>query len=383
MKKIGHIDINAFFAQAEVLRHPELKGKPIAVGNDGRRGVIATASYEARAFGVHSAMPSSQAFRLCPDLVMLEGDFRYYELLSHNLMGYLRKRLGPLEQASIDEAFVDLTPFLEGKKDYEALFDLQLAIFKATELKVSIGLGDNKFLAKMASDYKKPLGVTIINSTNLATILWPLAIDKMYGIGKKTAPRLEELGIHTIGDLAHTQNPEVKDLLGNLFDYFQGEANGFGDDTIDSSAFDPKSISAERTFSEDVSSYEELASMIASCVRDIADELDRYEKQSDVVSIKLRSPDFVTKSRQRHLPFPVSSEKDVRQAALNLFDDIYRNEPIRLIGVGLEKVTDREKAKETSPQEKEDLSRLNQQLTLGGKIFLGKDLKEKKKHDGD
>jgi DNA polymerase-4 len=382
MKKIVHIDLNAFFAQVETLKDPSLRGKAIAVGNAQRRGVVATASYEARKSGVHSGMPMSEALILCPGLLVIPGHFHDYERYSKMFFGYLKKRYPLLEQASIDECYIDMTEAIPDGEEEAYLFDLQLALYKATDLKCSIGEGKNKFLAKMGSDLRKPLGLTILSDENIPALLWPLAIEKMFGIGKKTAPRLRELGILTIGDLAKTGSEEVKALLGSSFEYFQGEANGWGDDTIDTSSFDPKSISAERTFSEDTTSYDELRDMIRSCCEDVAGELSGYEKSAVTVELKLRTPDFVTKSHRITLKKPISSAEDLFFAAMTLFDKVYQGQPLRLLGVGCAKVVERKDGEETEGgdiTQNAIIEEINKGLSHGGKVFLGSKLKGKKK----
>lgn len=384
MKKIVHIDLNAFFAQAEILRNPALAGKPVAVGGDFRRGVVSTASYEARAFGIHSGMPIGQAKRLCRDLIIVSGDYSYYSRLSEGFFGYLRTRFPLLEQASIDEAYIDATDFLSEGDDKARLFDLQMDLYRMTSLKCSIGMGSNRFLAKMGSDYKKPLGLTLIGPENLRQILWPLPIAKMYGIGVKTAPRLEDAGIKTIGDLATTANPEVKALLGNGFGYFQSEANGFGDDTIDTAAFVPKSISAERTFSDDTGSEDEIRAMIRHCCQDVAQELKDYGMAATSLSLKLRTPDFVTKSRRTTLEKPVSTKESLTFAAISLFERIYQGQLLRLIGVGVEKVVIVKTIDGQSPESlaaQKLLNSINDAFGKEGMVFMGSAMKEEKKND--
>ncbi len=343
MKEIVHIDLNAFFAQAECLRDPTLNEKALAVGYDGRRGVVATCSYEARKFGVRSGMPMSQAKEICKDLIIVNGHYDYYRYLSKKFFSYLRNRFSLIEQASIDECYIDMTAEIDREDRHGYLFDLQLSLYRHTRLKCSIGHGANRFLAKMASDLRKPMGLTLLNRENIESLLWPLSIDKMYGIGRKTAPRLQALGIQTIGDLARTQNPDVRRLLGNLFDYYQSEANGFGDDHVHPEAFDPKSCSAERTFSEDITDYDEIRDMIRICSEEVAAELEKYRKSASVVVVKLRDDRFRTWSRRKALPSPVEGSASIFAEAMRIFEECYHGESLRLIGVGVDKVGNRGK----------------------------------------
>jgi len=385
MRKIVHVDLNEFFVQAETLRDPSLKGKPVAVGFEGRRGVISTASYEARAFGVHSGLPTSQAKKLCPSLILVPDHFSYYEELSRSFFSYLTERFPLLEKASIDECYIDMTSFLQDGKEEEQLFDLQMTLYRVKQLKCSIGYGPNKFLAKMGSDYKKPLGLTMMTKENLPLYLWPQPIGNMFGIGKKTAPRLEALGIKNIGDLARTQDPEVRRLLGSSFLYLQGEANGIGDDVVDTGKWDPKSLSAERTFSDDVEGIEELESMIALCVEEAYAKVEAYQKAVSTIELKLRTPDFRTRTKRITLKEPTSSKAALLHAATNFFESVYHGEPLRLLGVGFSSLSDRKKTpqeeKDERKKKEEGLKAINDALTLGGKVMLGSDL-EGKKHEG-
>ncbi|MFA6587337.1 MAG: DNA polymerase IV [Bacilli bacterium] len=380
MKKIVHIDLNEFFVQAEELSDPSLVGKKVAVGYSGRRGVISTASYEARACGVHSGQPVFQAREKCPGLIIVNGHFSLYQDLSRRFMSYLRARFPRMEPASIDECYLDLSDFLLDGKEEEQLFDLQMDIYRNTGLKCSIGEGATLFLAKMGSDMKKPLGLTLLPKEKIPTLLWPLPIDKMYGIGKKTAPGLVSLGIRTIGDLALTQNPDVKKYLGGGFEEFQGEANGLGNDFVDTSDWDPKSISSERTFADDVEGYEELGAMVTSCVKEDVKELDQYHKSAMTLEIKLRTPDFKTKSRRCSFPRPLYRTEDLLRYALDLFDQFYKGQKIRLLGVGLEKLQERKE--DTGTKKKEELNQINESLSFGGKVFFGSDLLKEKKDEG-
>lgn len=376
MKKIVHIDLNAFFAQCEILKDPSLRGKPMIVGNDMRRGVVATASYEARKFQIRSGMPISKAKKLCPCVTIKEDDFAFYGLKSNEFMTYLRKRFPLIEKASIDECYIDMTSYLEDGKEHEMLFDLQLGIYQSTDLKCSIGLSYNRFLAKMASDMKKPLGLVIIEKEDIPSLIWPLKIEEMYGVGKMTAPKLKALGIETIGDLAHYKDRNIRKVLGKCASYLIDEANGIGSDEIDTSSFDPKSISAERTFSDDVSDYEEIRSMVSSCAFETANELSRYKKAASVISIKWRTPDFETKSKRKTLESPICKGEDISHVAMRIFDSIYEGESIRLIGVGLEKLS--YESNQNKADRSLDLEKMNQSLELNGTLFYAS---EKERYD--
>ena len=372
MKTIVHIDLNAFFAQCELLSDPTLKGKPIAIAYDSKRSVLSTASYEARAFGVNSAMPVSTAKRLCKNLVIIPPHFELYSYHSKHFFSYLKKRYPILEQASIDECYIDMTDDIPMGKEQEYLFDLQMTLYRVTKLKCSIGCGANRFLAKMGSDMKKPLGLTILNQGNIPTLLWPLAISKMYGIGKKTAPKLVEAGVLTIGDLAHCEDPKVKKILGNNFEYYKGHAQGFGSDFIDNSAFDPKSMSSERTFQEDAF-FEEGVEMIKKCCEEVCQELHKYHKKALSVGVKLRTPDFVTKSRRTSFSEPIDDVASLFAYAMKVFEQLYKDQPIRLIGVSIERVIDSEENKEDDHL----IEEWNSKLEYGGKILKASDIVKK------
>ena len=201
-KVLLHIDLNAFFATAERLRHPEWKDEPIIVGGETFRGVVSTCSYEARTFGVHSAMPIVEAKRLCPKGHFVPCDFPYYSMLSRSFFAFLRNVSPLVEEASIDEGYVDITnPIRKEKEPLPFLKKIQGGLLSEIGLQSSLGVAPTKFLAKMASDMKKPMGITILRRKDLGTLLYPLPISSFFGIGKKSAPTLEAHGFKTIGDL--------------------------------------------------------------------------------------------------------------------------------------------------------------------------------------
>ncbi len=228
MQIIFHIDMNAFFASCELTVHPEYKGKPLVVAGKSRRGIITTASYEARQYGIHSAMPTYQAKEKCPSLIIVEPHFELYRKISQAFFEIIATYSPIYEVASIDECYVDMTQIIT---DYPGLEEtakqIQQQVLEELGISCSIGIAPNKFLAKMASDMKKPMGITLLTRRHLKEKLWPLPIGEMYGIGKKTAPKLVELGIKTIGDLAKYENYDKAHLIlgKNTLVYYQ-RANG-------------------------------------------------------------------------------------------------------------------------------------------------------------
>ena len=208
MQVIFHIDLNAFYASAEISRNPSLKGKPVVISGKSKRSIITTASYEARKYGIHSAMPLFQAKQLCKDLIILPADFELYHRLSNEFFTIIASYSEILEVASIDECYLDVTAIIQEKKIHPVVLakDIQTKVYEQLNLQCSIGISPNKFLAKMASDMKKPMGITVLTRNNLKEVMWPLDIKDMFGIGKKTQPKLRAVGINTIGDLADYKN---------------------------------------------------------------------------------------------------------------------------------------------------------------------------------
>lgn len=364
-KIIVHIDLNCFFVQCEILKNPSLKGKCVAVGNNTKRSVISTSSYEARKKGIYSSMPVKQALSLCKDLILIDNHFSLYQEYSNQFFSFLKNKYPILEQASIDECYIDMSDSIKDNNIEDYLFDLQLELYKVTQLKCSIGCSFTKFLAKMGSDYKKPLGLTILKEDNFKSIIDPLPIESMYGIGKKTAPKLRELGINTIGNFRNNNSIELKKLLGNSFTFYKDCLDGLSSDIVDTSSFDPKSISSERTFLENEDNVDNIQSMIRNCTVEVVNELHKYNKVCKSVGIKLRDSNFVTHSKRVSLAYESDNFDDIYFAAIKVFNEMYHNEEIRLIGVLLERVIKKEEA-----NNKLDLNTLfNDNLKEGGKLY--------------
>jgi DNA polymerase-4 len=335
-KIIMHIDLNAFFATAEQIRDPSLEGKPLIVAGSSRRGIVSTASYEARKYGIHSAMPTYQALRLCPDVIIRGADFSWYQQLSREFFSFVKTYTDIIEIASIDECYADMTECMKDVKDPEAfLKDLQMKLYEKTKLKCSIGLAPTKFLAKMGSDYKKPMGITIIRRKDIKRILWPIKIQDMYGVGKKTYPRLIKLGINTIGDLVNNNNPETKKLLGKFYATLIEWAKGNGDDVVNTEPFDPKSVGRSETFLFDTNDYDEITDLLNKLCHEVSLDAQKEQKLGTTVSIVMKDSSFKTINRSKSFKEPSNSYKIIYNNAFDLFDKNFDGEPIRLIGVTL------------------------------------------------
>ena len=342
-KIIMHIDLNAFFATAETIKDPSLEGKPLIIAGSSRRGIVSTASYEARKFEIHSAMPTYMAQRLCPSVIIRNVDFELYHRLSQEFFAFVREYTSIIEIASVDECYADMSECMKDCKDPQKfLEDLRDNLYKKTKLKCSIGLAPNKFLAKMASDFKKPLGVTIIRKKDIPSILWPLPIKDMYGVGKKTYPRLEALGIKTIGDLAKCEDIEVKKTLGKGFTVLKGWANGDGDDTVSTEEMYPKSIGHSSTFLFDTDDYEEIKKKLYELSLEVSEDAKKKDKVGTTISIVMKTPDFMTTNRSISINIPTNEGEIIYNNAMKLFDSNYKGNPIRLIGVTLSNLKEKE-----------------------------------------
>lgn len=332
-----HIDLDAFFVSCELLRHPELSDKPIAVGSHMRRGVISTASYVARKYGVHSAMPLYQAKKMCHDLIILQGDYSYYQEQSVKFFSYIKNNVtSSVEMASIDEAFVDLSLVLQEEKDvFSYLKKLQSDLKKETGLSCSIGIGTTKFIAKMASDFKKPMGITIIRNKDLHKMIFPLPIKDLYGVGKKSQVKLMNLGIKTIGDFYNYDKFTLKRIMGKTYDVLISWLDGKGDDNVITLRADPKSISSSSTFMYDTSSYDEIFDSLKYQVKDVLKQLREKNMLAHTVHITLRYSDFKTITRSKTFDEPLKDEQDILRIVLDLFEKNWNGNQLRLVGVGL------------------------------------------------
>ena len=345
MKKIiAHIDLNAFFARCEEIKDPSLEGKPVAIGHEGRGGIVSTCSYKAREYGVHSAMPMFQAKQLCPQLIVLPVDYRFYRALSATFINFIKRYTKIVEVASVDECFADFTAALKNVDDVSFFFKkLQLDLYKETKLKCSIGVANSKFLAKMGSDYKKPMGLTIINKEDIARIIYPLSLDKMFGIGKKTAPRLKEIGIKTIGDLAVRCNNEdkaTKQVLGKFYYVARDWLNGEGNDEVIVEPEDPKSIGNSTTLMHDTNNIEDIKQTFARLSKKVSLRAIKEEKIGSTIQIVVKESDFKVHNKSVTMDKPTNDFNVILNHAISLYIKNFSDLTVRLLGVTLQNLID-------------------------------------------
>jgi len=335
---ILHVDMDAFYAAVEVREDPSLAGKPVIVGHRGRRGVVSTCSYEARRFGVRSAMPSVRAERLCPDAVWLRGRMGLYARESREIRKILDDVAPVVEPLSIDEAFLDMTGVA---RDLEAgrrvAVELKERIRSSRRLTASIGVAPNKFLAKIASDMDKPDGLVVLSAADVPGKLWPMPIRRLWGVGPKTGARLEALSIRTIGDLLKVADDDLARVAGaSGARHLRALARGEDERAVIRS-HEAKSISEERTYDEDLTHPDDVDRALLARSEGVARELRRGHLQGRTVHIKVRSGDYTTWTRSRTLPEPTDLAEVVVRAARELFRDRIRlrGSGIRLLGVGV------------------------------------------------
>ncbi len=337
-RAIIHVDMDAFFASIEQQRHPELRGRPVVVGGRGdprARGVVSAASYEARRYGIRSAMPLKEAYRRCPHAVFLPVDFETYEKVSQRVMEILRDFTPLVEPVGLDEAFLDVTglgdPVEMGKK-------IKKRIREELGLTASVGIATNKLLAKIASDMEKPDGLTIIRDEDLERKVFPLPVARLVGVGRKTEERLRDLGIRTIGDLA---GAPLRTLTG-VFGRARGRAlkmHALGiDNTPVITHWEPRSMGREMTFERDRREREVLLITLKTLLLDVVKRLKEEGYMGRTVTVKVRYSNFYTTTRSTTLEEATRDFEYLWQAASALLERFDLTRPVRLIGVRVSKL---------------------------------------------
>lgn len=330
------VDLDAFFASVEQHDHPEWKGKPVIVGGDpDKRGVVSTASYEARQYGVHSAMPSSQAYRLCPHTIWTHGHFDRYREMSNAIMNILRDETPYVQQVSIDEAFLDVTPT---KVNTEHPIQIALRIQQRVEalgVSCSIGIGTSKTVAKIASDMDKPRGLTIVYPGTEKDFLAPLPVRALSGIGPAAGAKLKQAGILTLGQLAQTPRHEIERMFGKAGSVMHIRANG-GDDSGIETEDTIKSISNETSFAEALTKTEELEAAIATMASKVGRRLRKKQLKGSTLALRIRYGDRTVRSVQITLAEPTDDELEFIPKLYKMLRDVWREGmPVRLVGVGM------------------------------------------------
>jgi DNA polymerase-4 len=334
MRRILHIDMDAFFSSVEQKRHPELVGKPVVVGGGGdptKRGVVSTASYEARKFGIHSAMPLRTAYKLCPDAVFLPVDYEEYSRVSERIKEILREFTLIIEDVGIDEAFLDISSI--DKPSEEIAKKIKRRIKDETDLTCSIGIAPNKLLAKMASDMQKPDGFTIIKDEDVESHIWPLPARKLWGVGPKTETYLKEMGIKTIGELASLSLDRLIEEFGQSYGDYLYEASRGMDESPLITHWEPKSISRETTFQRDVDNWQVIAKTLVELTKEVVISMKEEGYQGRTITVKVRFSDFKTYTRAKTLAESTVSLDEIRRAAFDCLKRFELKKKIRLIGM--------------------------------------------------
>lgn len=350
---IFHLDMDSFYASVEEQKQPELAGKPLVIGADPKqgkgRGVVSTCSYEARKYGIRSAMPISQAYVLCPHAVFLPPDFPAYVQASAAVMAILRSYGFRMEQVSIDEAFLDISPL--GDFDTAQAFaeEVRECIHKCLGLSCSVGIAPSRTIAKIASDFQKPGGLTLVPPSSARDFLSPLPVRKIPGVGKKADGMLFELGIRTIGDLAQQDVQVLIGRFGRSAVSLHQLACGIDFSGIPERSGEIKSISRETTFETDTDDKEYLLSVIDELVRSVSESLAMEGLRFRTLTLKIRYSGFITRSRGRSFSHGTDNPAAMKSLAHSLFCEEYRGGTVRLIGIRLSAFEKRDASQATLP----------------------------------
>lgn len=332
MPIIVHIDMNCFFASCEVKKNPALKGKKVIICGKTNRSIVSAASYEAKKVGIYTTMPYYLAKETCPDGIFLSVDHAYYRQVSEEIFSFIRSRFKIVEQTSIDECFIDMSnikitePTLFFKK-------LQKYIYETFHIPCSIGVSYNKFLAKMASDYAKPMGITLIKKNDVPKMIWPLPIERMYGCGKATSKALKELDIYTIHDFILNKE-KTREILGNQFETFCNHALGKGESQLNVEVSNPKSIGNSYTLPFDTNDYDIIKQELKKLAEHVAVRIQNQQMLGYTITISVKDKDFIMHNRSKKMIAPTDDCDKIYIESLRLFDKL--NIPmIRLVGISL------------------------------------------------
>ena len=342
MRRIVHLDMDAFYASVEQRDEPRLRGKPVAVGGQpGSRGVVAAASYEARAFGVRSAMPMARAVRLCPQLEIVRPDFERYRAVSGQVMAILRSCTALVEPLSLDEAYLDVTHNAWGEPlGVNVARRLKALILEQTRLTASAGVAPNKFLAKIASGWRKPDGLTVIAPERVEAFLQDLPVDALWGVGPVTAKKLRQIGVNRLIEVRSADRALLHDAVGSLADWLVQLSHGEDPRPVEPDR-PSKSASSENTYAQDLTDLETIRAEIERMARENADWLSRRGIEARSVSIKVRYAGFATVTRSHTLSLPTSDADVLASWAVALLEKTEAGKrPVRLLGAKVFNLTE-------------------------------------------
>lgn len=331
-RKIIHVDMDAFFASVEQHDNPEYRGKPVIVGGISGRGVVSTCSYEARKFGVHSAMPMYMARTLCPDGIFLAARHRRYKEVSNQIFDILYSVTSLVEPLSIDEAYLDVTDI--DKNPEIIAMEIKKKIKEATGLTISAGVSYNKFLAKLASDWNKPDGFMVISEDMVPDILKPLPVSKVYGIGEKSKVRLNSIGINTIGDLLKLPKNQLIEIFGKYGVEIYNRIRGIDERPVETSK-EIKSIGKETTLDSDTKDKTVLKNYLRSFSKIISEELAKEGLYARTVTVKIKTSDFVVHTKSKTINKYIRLCEDIYKIGNEIIDSLVLNQYIRLIGLSV------------------------------------------------
>jgi DNA polymerase IV (DinB-like DNA polymerase) len=349
-RTIFHLDMDHFFTAVEEREHPEFKGKPVVVGADPKegkgRGVVSTCNYEARKFGVRSGMPISRAWKLCPEAVYLPVNYELYMKVSNEIMSILRKYEGKFEQWGIDEAFLDVSSKVKEYAEAEALaYQMKKEIYEKEKLTCSIGIGPNKLIAKIASDFQKPDAVTVVKEEEAEKFLAPLPVRKLLWVGRKTEQRLGAMGIKTIGEIAGYDPTALAETFGVMGTQIYLMAHGIDKSEVQERG-EIKSISRDVTFEEDTSNFEFVLNTLDGLSEEVYGDVLRQRLYFKTVTVRVRYENFETHTHGKTLPFITNRLQDLKKTARELVQAYLRSDrKVRLIGVRVSNFVSAEKQK--------------------------------------
>jgi len=335
---ILHVDMDAFYASVEQRDDPALRGRPVIVGGTGARGVVAAASYEVRRFGVHSAMPMREALRRCPDAVCVHPRITHYAAVSQQIFAVFHEFTPLVQGLSLDEAFLDVTGSTASLGPPEQIAaDIKRRIRERTQLTASVGVAPNKLVAKIASELRKPDGLVVVRPDEVRALLDPLPIRRLFGLGAKTAPKVEALGIRTLGELSRADPARIRPIFGRYSGRVQQRAAGVDDRPVVPDR-DEKQISTEETFDTDIGDRARLRAEVVRLADRTGARLRARGLAARCVTMKIRRSDFTTYTRQRHIEPATRETRVVTAIALELLDQWLAAQPraaLRLLGVGV------------------------------------------------